>query len=69
MLQVRYPVYTFSFIPVIVGARGAIPTDLKSNIKKLRFYENETVKMVKMIQQKNIIGSVKTCKTFIYFKT
>ena len=50
MLQVRYPVYTFSFIPVIVGAMGAIPTDLKSNIKKLRFYENETVKMVKMIQ-------------------
>ena len=40
MLQVTYPEYRFSFIPLIVGAMGAIPIDLKSNIKKLGFDEN-----------------------------
>ena len=33
---------------------GAIPIDLKLNIKKRGFDENETVKMTKMIQQKSI---------------
>ena len=69
MLQVTYPEYRFSFIPVIVGAMGAIPIDLKSNIKKLGFDENEAAKIMKMIQQKSIIGSVKICNTFINFKT
>ena len=69
MLEVTYHVYRFSFIPVIVGAMGAIPIDLKLNIKKLRFDENEAAIMMKMIQQKSIIRSIKICKTFINFKT
>ena len=69
MLQVTYPEYRFSFIPVIVGTIAAIPIDIKSNIKKLGFDENEAAKLMKMIQQKRIIGSVKICKTFINFKT
>ena len=69
MLQVTYPEYRLSLIPAIVGAMGAIPIDLKSNIKKLRFDEKEAAKMVKMIQQKSITESVKICKTFINFKT
>ena len=35
MLQVTYPEYRFLFIPVIVGAMGAIPIDVNSDIKKL----------------------------------
>ena len=35
MLQVAYPEYRFLFTPVIVGAMGAIPTDVNSKIKKL----------------------------------
>ena len=69
MLQVTYLEYKFSFIPVIVRAMKAIPIDSKSNIKKLRFDENEAVEMMEMIQQKTIIGSVKICKTFVNFKT
>ena len=68
MLQVTYTEYRFLFILVIVGAMRAIPINLKSNIKKLRFDENEAAKMMKMIQQKSIIESVKICKTFINFK-
>ena len=69
MLQETYPEYRFLFIPVIVGAMGVMPIDLKQNIKKLGFDENEAAKMMKMIQQKSIIGSVKICKTVINFKT
>ena len=29
MLQITYPEYRFSFVPVIVGAVGAIPIDFK----------------------------------------
>ena len=35
MLQVTYSVNKFAFIPVIIGAMGAIPIDLKLNIKDL----------------------------------
>ena len=69
ILQVTYPEYRFLFIPVAVGVMGAIPIDLKSNIKKLGFDENEAGKVIKMILQKSIIESVKICKTFINFKT
>ena len=43
-LQVTYPGYRFSFFPVIIGAMEAITIDLKLNIKKLKFYENEAAK-------------------------
>ena len=69
MLQVKYPEYKFWFIPVIVGAMRNILLDLKTNVKKLEFDENKVAKMMKMIQQKSITGSEKTCKIFINFKT
>ena len=69
MLQVKYPEYKFWFIPVVVGAMRNILLDLKTNVKKLEFDENEVAKMMKMIQQKSITGSEKTCKIFINFKT
>ena len=67
MLQVTYLEYRFSFISVIVGVRGTMPIDLRSNIKKFGFDDN--AKAMKMIQQRSIIGNVKICKTFITFKT
>ena len=35
MLKVTYSVNKFPFIPVIIGAMGAIPIDLKLNIRDL----------------------------------
>ena len=49
MLQVTYSVNKFAFIPVIIGAMGAIPIDLKLNIKRLGFDENEAAKLRRMI--------------------
>ena len=69
MLQVKNPEYRFSFIPAVVDAKEVIPRVLISNIKKFGFDKSEATKMVKRIQQKSIIGYVKTCKTLINFKT
>ena len=68
MLQVKYPEYKFWFIPVIVGAMRNILLDLKTNVKKLEFDENEVAKMMKMIQQKSITGSEKTCTKILNYQ-
>ena len=68
MLQLMCPDYTFTFMPVIIGALGMIPKDLATNIKKLGFTENEAKQIVQRTQQKSIIGTVKICKTSLNFK-
>ena len=65
MIKVIYPENRFSLSPVIIGGMGTIPIAYQ----KLTFDENEAVKIMKMIQQKNIIGSVKILKNFINYKT
>ena len=68
MLQLMYPDYTFTFIPVIIGALCTIPKDLATNIKKLGFAKKEMKQIVQRMQQKSIIGTVKICKIFLNFK-
>ena len=67
-MQLAYPEYKFTFISIIVGALGTIPKELLENIKKLGFNDIEASKLLRFIQQKSIIGSVKICKTFLNFK-
>ena len=67
-LQLTYPEFKFSFIPVIIGALGTVPKNLLENIKQLNFNEKEAKNIIKAIQQRAIIGSVKICKTFLNFK-
>ena len=66
--QLTYPEYKFMFLPIIVGALGTIPKELLENIKKLGFKDIEASKLLRFIQQKSIVGSVKICKTFLNFK-
>ena len=67
-LQLTYPEFKFSFIPIIIGALGTVPKNLLENIKQLNFNEKEAKNIIKAIQQRAIIGSVKICKTFLNFK-
>ena len=68
-MQITYPEYRFSFVPIIVGALGTIPKELKTSIIKLGFNNDEAHIMIKFIQQKSILGSVKIVKTFLKFRT
>ena len=68
-MQITYPEYRFSFVPIVVGALGTIPKELKTSIIKLGFNNDEAHIMIKFIQQKSILGSVKIVKTFLKFRT
>ena len=67
-MQLTYREYKFMFIAIIVGALSTIPKELLENIKKLGFNDIKTSKLLRFIQQKSIIGSPKTSKTFLNFK-
>ena len=67
-LQILYPEYSYQFIPIIIGALGSIPCNLKYNLKCLRFSEKEVNKQINMLQIKSITGSVKIVKSFLKFK-
>ena len=56
------------FILIIVGALSTIPKELLQNIKKLGFNDIKASKLLRFIQQKSIIVSLKTSKTFLNFK-
>ena len=61
-LQLTHPTYKFSFVPIIIGALGTIPKDLHENIRQLDFKKKESNDIIKPIQQRAIIGTIKTCK-------
>ena len=63
-----YPEYLYQFIPIIIGALGSIPCNLKNNLKYLGFSEKEVNKQIKMLQIKSINDSVKIVKSFLKFK-
>ena len=67
-LQLTHPNYKFSFIPIIIGGLGTIPKDLYENIIQLHLNKKESNGIIKAIQQRAIIGTVKICKTFMNFK-
>ena len=56
------------FVPILVGALGAIPKELMGSMKLLGFSESEARKTIRYIQQKSIEGTVKIFKTFLCFK-
>ena len=49
-MQITYPEYRFSFVPILVGALGTIP-ELKTIIIKLGFNNDEAHIMIKFIKQ------------------
>ena len=67
-MQLTYPEFKLTFIPIIVGSLGTIPKELLENIKKFGFNDIKALKLLRFMQQKNIIGSVKIFKTFLSFK-
>ena len=64
-LQIQYPKYTFSFIPVIIGATGYVPTRLDQSMAELGFLEKECSSIIHTLQMIAISGTIKICKTFL----
>ena len=68
-MQLLYPDYKFEFIPIIVGALGSIPTCLLQGMEHLGFTGKESNRIINVLKQKSIIGTVNICKTFLSFAT
>ena len=67
-LQLTHRNYKFSFVPIIIGALSTVPKDLYENIRQIDFNKKESNDIIKAIQERAIIGTVKICKTFMNFK-
>ena len=58
-MQLPKPDYKFELIPIIIGALGSIPTCLLQGIERLGFTGKESDRIINVLQQKSIIGTVK----------
>ena len=64
-MQLMYRDYKFSFIPIIIGAMGAIPKNITDKLIQLGIEQNDATKLLRKLQSSTIIGTVKICKTFL----
>ena len=55
-------------IPIITGALGYIPKELKANLEKLNFDEKEAQNIDRKLQTISVSGTIKIVKTFMRFK-
>ena len=67
-LQMLYQGYKFEMVPIIVGALGYVPKELKTNLEKLNFNEKEVKSITRKLQTISVSGTVKIMKTFMGFK-
>ena len=66
-LQLLYPDYKFTFIPIIIGALGYVSKCLSGNLEKLGFSGKESDQLTRTLQIQSVSGTVKICKTFLKF--
>ena len=58
-----YSEYSFEVVPISLGATGLITKTLESNLKKIGI--TNTTKLIKRLQQKALLGTLKIVKSFI----
>ena len=64
-LQRVYPEYRYKIIPIIIGALGSIPKMMEKSLIDIGFEKIETKNIIKEIQKRALLGSLKIMKTFM----
>jgi hypothetical protein len=67
-MQIMYPKYSFSFVPIIIGATGFVGKSLKHQLLKLGFAKKAVPRLITSLQVQAASGTVKIVKTFMRFK-
>ena len=62
-----YHDYKFEMVPLIIGALGYVPKDLKTNLEKLNFNKKVINTITRKLQTISVSGTVKIVKTFMGF--
>ena len=63
-----YNDYKFEMVPIVIGAFGFIPKDLKTLLESLNFDKKEVKCTIRKLKAIAVSGTVKIVKTFIRFK-
>ena len=61
-LQQLYPTYKYAIVPVIIGAFGTVTNGLKENLQILVFSGVKSDQIIRAIQKRALIGTMKICK-------
>jgi hypothetical protein len=67
-MQLLHPNYSFSFIPIIVGATGYVSHNLKEQLLRLGLQKKSVPRLISKMQEQSVSGTVKIVKTFLQFK-
>ena len=62
-LQRIYPRYRYQIIPVVIGALVTVTYSLEENLKKLQQKKTTVNQIIKKIQKRALIGTMKMAKT------
>ena len=60
--QQLYPTYKYTIVPVTIGAFGTITNELKENLQMLGFSGVKSDQIIRAIQKRTLIGTMKICK-------
>ena len=63
-LQRIYPKYKYCIIPIIIGALGTVPKNLKENLKKVGIPEDKIDNTIRNMQKLALLGTLKIVKNF-----
>ena len=64
-----YPQYTYTVIPIVLGATGLVTNSLVKNLGSLGFEEKGLPKLVQKMQTKALIGSMRVMKSAMTLKS
>ena len=67
-LQLMYPLYTFTFVPIVIGATGFVSKNLKEHLRQLGLSKKTLPRLITKLQEQAASGTVKIVKTFLRFK-
>jgi hypothetical protein len=62
-LKRLYPDYSYSVIPIVLGATGLVTKSLKKNLCDIGFDEKKTGRIIPKLQQKTLVGSMRVVKS------
>ena len=62
-LKRLYPEYSYSIVPVVLGATGLVTKSLEKNLCDIGFEEKTTNQLIRKLQHKTLVGSMRIVKS------
>ena len=64
-----YPEYTYTIVPIVLGATGLVTNSLVKNLTTLGFEKKDIPSLVCRLQTKALVGSMRIMKSAMTLKT